>query len=369
MPAQNESRPDLHGLKYEPLAERPSKVRLADLGHPAAPWSRFEEWLESLPDILAGREVRRLRDAIVRAYAANRPVVAALGGHVVKTGCAPFLIDLARRGVVTGFALNGSAAIHDLELAIAGHTSEDVGPRLAAGTFGFARETSALFARGCREAAERRRGLGAALGDVVRAWGGPGLDSSLLVAATRLGVPLTVHVAVGTDIVHMNPDLDGAALGAATLDDFRTLCGQVIRMAGGVWLNLGSAVVLPEVFLKAVAIARNLGHDLDGLTTVNLDFDQKYRGLTNVLRRPGAEGIALTGHHEILIPLVHAAVLPKLATARPMPRPHFQFATPAPGPQPAVPAGDRLPAPPHPPTPAPHLPALPAKPARASGGS
>lgn len=349
MSAPNESPLDLRGLRFEPLAERPSKVRLADLGQPVSPWSRFDEWLESLPDILAGREVRRLRDTLLRAFAGRRPVVAALGGHVVKTGCAPYLIDLARRGVLTGFALNGSAAIHDLELAIAGHTSEDVGPRLAAGAFGFARETSALFARACRVAVDRRCGLGAALGEVVAEWGGPGLESSLLVAATRLGLPLTVHVAVGTDIVHMNPDLDGAALGAATLVDFRALCGQVARLAGGVWLNIGSAVMLPEVFLKAVAIARNLGADLDGLTTVNLDFDQKYRGLNNVLQRPGADGIALTGHHEILIPLLHAAVLPRLASVRPRPRPHFKFPRPESGPRPtdrgATPEATTAPAP------------------------
>ena len=211
--------------------------------------------------------------------------------------------------------MNGSAAIHDLELAIAGKTSEDVGPRLMAGTFGFARETSELFARACRRAVDASIGLGAALGDVVIEHGGPGLDASLLVAARRHGIPLTVHVAIGTDIVHMTSQLDGAALGASSLADFRALCDLVARMAGGVWLNLGSAVVLPEVFLKAVAVARNLGRSLDGLTTANLDFEQKYRGLLNVLQRPGSEGIALTGHHELMIPLLHAAVAERFAAA------------------------------------------------------
>jgi len=232
---------------------------------------------------------------------------------VVKTGCGPYLIDWIERGILQGLALNGSAAVHDLELAIAGKTSEDVGARLMAGTFGFARETSDLFAAACARAAARSVGLGAALGDVALEHGGPGLDGSLLVAARRRNVPLTVHVAIGTDIVHMSSALDGAALGQAALADFRTLCALVARMAGGVWLNLGSAVVMPEVFLKAVSVARNLGRSLDGLTTANLDFDQKYRGLRNVLERPGAEGIALTGHHEILIPLLHAAVLARLA--------------------------------------------------------
>ena len=300
-------------LAYEPLGARPSKVRLVDLGRPATPNPPLSDWLDGLPDVLAARGLKRLRDAVVDARRSGRPVVAALGGHVVKTGCAPYLVDWVRRGVLTGLALNGSAAIHDLELAVAGHTSEDVGPRLLAGTFGFARETSDLFARACDLAHRRGGGLGEALGEVVEGQGGPGLDSSLLVAARRAGVPLTVHAAVGTDIVHMTPNLDGAALGASTLHDFRTVCRVVAGLAGGVWLNLGSAVVLPEVFLKAVAVARNLGHPLDGLTTANLDFEQKYRGLLNVLQRPGSEGVALTGHHELMIPLLHAAVLARMS--------------------------------------------------------
>jgi hypothetical protein len=303
---------DLGELRYEPLAERPSKVFLKDLGRPAAAGASLDDWLDGLPDQLAGKGLKRLRDAIVLAHGKGRPIVAALGGHVVKTGCAPYLVDWIERGVLGGLAMNGSAAIHDLELAIAGRTSEDVGPRLIAGTFGFASETSRLFALACDRAAGTSCGLGMALGDVILENGGPGLDSSLLVAARRQMVPATVHVAIGTDIVHMTPDLDGAALGRASLDDFRTLCGIVAGMADGVWLNLGSAVVLPEVFLKAVAIARNLGYLLDGLTTANLDFEQKYRGLLNVLQRPGAEGIALTGHHELMIPLLHAAVVSRL---------------------------------------------------------
>jgi hypothetical protein len=303
---------DLGALKYEPLAARPSKVGLADLGRPVAPGATIDEWLESLPRLLGAESVLRLRDAIEKAWRGGRPVVAALGGHVVKTGCAPYLIDWIDRGVLHGLALNGSAAIHDLELAIAGKTSEDVGARLLDGNFGFAHETSELFAVACERAQARSIGLGAALGDVVIEHGGPGLDSSLLAAARRAGLALTIHVAIGTDIVHMTSRLDGAALGQATLADFRTLCEIVAGMAGGVWLNLGSAVVMPEVFLKAVSVARNLGRSLDGLTAANLDFDQKYRGMLNVLERPGATGISLTGHHEILIPLLHAAVACRL---------------------------------------------------------
>ncbi len=304
---------DLNDLTFEPLNDRPSKVNLADLGRPTGVSPSLTDWLDGLPDLLAVRGLKRLRDAIVTAHASKRPVFAALGGHVVKTGCAPYLIDWIDRGILSGLALNGSAAIHDLELAVAGKTSEDVGPRLMAGTFGFAKETSEIFAKACDLALSGSIGLGEALGVVVETHGGPGLDKSLLVSAKRAGIPLTVHAAIGTDIVHMTPRLDGAALGAASLADFRKLCESVSRMAGGVWLNLGSAVVMPEVFLKAVAVVRNLGRSLDGLTTANLDFDQKYRGLLNVLQRPGAEGVALTGHHELMIPLLHAAVVSAIA--------------------------------------------------------
>jgi hypothetical protein len=303
---------DFGALQYEPLADRASKVGLADLGRASKPGGSFDDWLDGLPDILAGRGLKRLRNAIVRAHEAGGLVVAGLGGHVVKTGCAPYLIDWIERGVLNGLALNGSAAIHDLELAIAGRTSEDVGPRLMAGTFGFAKETTDLFNLACDRAAASGSGLGKALGDVVVERGGPGLDFSLLVAARRCGIPLTVHPAIGTEIVHMSPQLDGAALGKASLDDFRSLTNLIGLMAGGVWLNIGSAVVLPEIFLKCVAMVRNLGRSLDGLTTANLDFNQQYRGLLNVLQRPGAEGIALTGHHELMIPLLHAAVVGKL---------------------------------------------------------
>jgi hypothetical protein len=305
---------EFDALRYEPLSGRPSKVRLAELGRPVDGTRSLEDLLDGLPAVLAAQSLKQLRDAIVLAYSRGRHVLAALGGHVIKTGCGPYLNDWISRGILTGVAMNGSAAIHDLELAIAGHTSEDVGPRLASGTFGFARETSDLFVAACDRATDQGLGLGAALGELIQEHGGPGLDASLLVAARRKGVPATVHVAIGTDIVHMSPRLDGAALGQATLADFRTLCGLVARLEGGVWLNLGSAVVMPEVFLKTVAVAHNLGFSLNGMTTANLDFQQQYRGRLNVLDRPGGAGIALTGHHELLIPLLHAAVSARIST-------------------------------------------------------
>ena len=300
-------------LRYESLFGRPSKVSLAALGQPANGSCSLEEFLDGLPAVLAADSLKQLRDAIVLANSRGRQVLAGIGGHVIKTGCGPYLNDWITRGVLNGVAMNGSAAIHDLELAIAGHTSEDVGPRLSEGIFGFARETSSLFITACNQAASQGIGLGAALGAVILEHGGPGLDSSLLVTALRKGIPATVHVAIGTDIVHMAPQLDGAALGQATLTDFRILCGLVARLEEGVWLNLGSAVIMPEVFLKTVAIARNLGYSLDGMTTANLDFQQQYRGRLNVLDRPGGAGIALTGHHELLIPLLHAAVVARVS--------------------------------------------------------
>lgn len=306
---------DWQALAYEPLATRPSKVDLAQMGKLAPAGAGFADFLATLPNQLGGKNLRALVDTIARTHLSGGRILAAAGGHVIKTGCGPYLADWMRRGVIQGLALNGAASIHDLELAIAGHTSEDVGPRLHAGTFGFARETSQLFAQACAEARQKNEGLGQCLARIAAENAGSGRDVSVLVAAHETGVPLTVHVAVGTDITHMTPELDGADLGAATLNDFRRLCRLVAGLENGAWLNLGSAVVLPEVFLKAVAIARNLGHSLDGMTTANLDFQQQYRGLVNVLQRPGSQGIGLTGHHEIMIPLLHLAVAEKIANS------------------------------------------------------
>ena len=221
---------EFDALRDEALLERPSKVRLADLGRPSNGAGSLEDFLDSLPSILAVQSLKQLRDAIFEAHSHGRQVLAGFGGHVIKTGCGPYLNDWINRSVLTGVAMNGSAAIHDLELAIAGHTSEDVGPRLAAGTFGFAHETAELFALACNRAADHGTGLGTALGEVILQHGGPGLDASVLVTALRKGIPATVHVAIGTDIVHMSPRLDGAALGQASLIDFRNLCGLVARL-------------------------------------------------------------------------------------------------------------------------------------------
>jgi hypothetical protein len=306
---------DLHGLKTYDLESRPSKVFVEDLGRPLGAGATVADWLDALPRQLAGKDVRRVSAHVCRARSQQRPVAAAVGGHVIKTGCAPYLIDWIHRGVLQAVALNGAAAIHDFELAVAGKTSEDVAAQLPDGRFGMVRETADAFAVAARAGAENDLGLGWALGQYLDGLRAPYAEHSLVLAAYRAGIPCTVHVALGTDIVHMHPHVSGAALGEASMIDFRRLCTVVSGMAHGVWFNLGSAVVLPEVLLKAVAVVRNFGHSLDGLVTVNVDKEVRYRSWVNVLDRPASEGIELTGHHEILLPLLHAAVACELATA------------------------------------------------------
>jgi hypothetical protein len=306
---------DLNGLHTYDLGSRPSKVFREDLGRPLPPGATVRDWVDALPRQLAGVALRRIRDHLLRAHRESRTVTAALGGHVIKTGCGPYLIDWIQKGLLKAVAMNGAAAIHDLELALAGKTSEDVSASLPEGRFGFARETADAFAVAALRGAQHDIGLGAALGAYLEEVNCPNSECSLLLAAHKAGVPCTVHVALGTDIVHMHPHVSGAAVGESSMIDFRRLCAVITGMKGGVWLNLGSAVVLPEVLLKAVSVAHNYGHDLDGLVSVNLDKEPRYRATVNVLTRPADEGLEITGHHEILIPLLHAALAADLATA------------------------------------------------------
>jgi hypothetical protein len=299
---------DLTDLKTYPLADRPSKVVVGDLGRPVGPDTRIGDWIETLPRQFGAVELRKLRDHIVRCRQAGHTIAAAIGGHVIKVGCAPYLIDWIRRGVLSSISMNGSAAIHDFELALAGKTSEDVAAQLPGGHFGMAKETADAFAIAAKTAAATGLGLGAALGQYIESLGCPHADVSLVHSAYRAGVPCTIHVALGTDIVHMHPHVSGADLGEASMTDFRILCRVIHGMSEGLWLNIGSAVVMPEVFLKAIAVARNFGADLSGLVTANLDKEPKYRTRMNVLSRPSAQGIEIIGHHELLIPLLHAAV-------------------------------------------------------------
>jgi hypothetical protein len=308
---------NLHGLKTYELESRPSKVFHEDLGRPLSAGATIEDWLDALPRQLAASAVRRVSEHLCRAHQQGATVVAALGGHVIKTGCGPYLIDWVQRGLLSGVALNGAAAIHDFELAVAGKTSEDVAAQLPEGKFGMARETADAFAVAARAGAQNERGLGWALGRHLDELNCRYADCSLVLAAYRAEIPCTIHVALGADIVHMHPHVSGAALGEASLIDFRRLCSLVASMGQGVWLNLGSAVMLPEVFIKAVSVARNFGHNLDGLVAVNVDKQVQYRSRVNVLERPAAAGFDLTGHHEILLPLLHAAVACRLAAVAP----------------------------------------------------
>jgi len=311
---ENSWRPlDLEGLKTYDLKTRPSKVFHEDLGRPVNAGAGIGEWIESLPKQLAAQDLRRVRDCLWKAHENRRPRVAAIGGHVIKTGCGPYLIDWIQRGLLNAVAMNGAAAIHDFELALGGKTSEDVAGQLPRGQFGMVRETADAFAIAARAGAEDELGLGWALGRYMEGLGCPYADDSLVLAAYRAGIPCTIHVALGTDIVHMHPHVSGAALGEATMIDFRRLCTVVCTMQEGVWMNLGSAVVLPEVFIKAVSIAHNFGHSLEGLVTINIDKHSQYRSRVNVLERPSSQGIELIGHHEILLPILHAAVAEKLA--------------------------------------------------------
>ncbi len=308
---------DWSRLRMKSRTERAHKVAVAALGQVTPPGCTFSSWLAALPDFLGATELRRTVAAIVAARRAGRPVVFAFGGHVIKTGCSPLIIDLVQRGLITALATNGSGAIHDLELAETGATSEEVAETLRDGSFGMVHETCARMNAAARAGAAQG-GLGSALGRLLHDGAAPHKDLSLFVAAHRAGIPATVHVAVGTDTVHMHPQADGAAIGAASLADFRTICAVVADMgaahpgaAGGVWLNCGSAVVLPEVFLKAVSVARNLGHPLDGLHTANFDMLPHYRPTQNVIQRPVAAGCghAVIGHHEILLPLLRQALI------------------------------------------------------------
>jgi len=306
---------DLSRLTRLSAADRPTKVTVAEFARPLEPRAAAT-LLASLPDQLAARALRDVVARTVAAHRAGRPVVFMLGGHVVKVGVSPCFIELIERGVITHVAMNGAAAIHDVEIARLGRTSEDVEAHLQSGTFGMVDETGAFMNRHAREAAVRQAGLGEAWGGALEAEPAPHRDVSLLARAARRGIPATVHVALGTDTIHYDPACDGAALGEASLRDFRVLAGTLAEACGAVVLNVGSAVLMPEVFLKALAVALNLGADLSGLTTVNMDQIQHYRPRVNVVERPtrapGASGYSLTGHHEILAPLYCAAVLAEM---------------------------------------------------------
>ena len=307
---------DLSGLKTYPLADRQSKVSTNDF---AGTWTRgasFSDFLDRLPTILAGDSIRSVISAIATAHLNQKTVVLAMGAHVTKVGLNPIVIDLMERRVITAVAMNGAGIIHDTELAMTGHTSEDVAAAIGNGSFGMAHETGAFLSDAIAATGESGAGLGEAVGRAIMDHGLPLRQHSILAAGARLGIPVTVHVAMGTDIIHMHPSFDPELAGGASHRDFRTFASVIATIEQGVYLNVGSAVVLPEVFLKAVTLVRNLGHRLDNFITVNMDFIQHYRPMTNVVNRPtqqGGQGFSLTGHHEIMLPLIAAGVIEQIA--------------------------------------------------------
>ncbi len=307
---------DLSGISTYDLASRTSKVTIREFARPLSDEEArgAAALIGSLPDILAAQTMRAVANAVREAKRRERPIIWGLGGHVIKTGLAPIFIDLIRRGFVTAIALNGSGVIHDYEIALIGSTSEDVDEALGDGAFGMAEETGSLINQAINYGASRGVGLGEAIGAGLVEIGPEHRDYSLQHAAYEARVPVTVHVTIGTDIIHLHPSADGAAIGATSHRDFRLFTSLVKELdGGGVYLNVGSAVTLPEVFLKAVTVVRNLGHTLSDFSTVNLDFIHQYRPQTNVVRRPVANGAGkgynLIGHHEIMIPLLAASLI------------------------------------------------------------
>lgn len=305
---------NLEGVKTYPLASRPRKVSLDDLARPLEENPTLQDFLAGLPNILAVQSLRDLASQIRRARQRDKPIIWGIGGHVIKTGLAPVIIDLMKRGFVTAIAANGSVLVHDAEIAMVASTSEDVDETLGEGVFGAADESGRLLNSAAQEGARDSLGLGEAMGRALLALNPMHQDFSLLCAAYSARVPFTAHVTIGGDTAHFHPIANGAALGATSHTDFRLLA-ELVRMmnGGGVYLNVGSAVVLPEVFLKCVTLVRNLGHKLTDITTANFDFIQSYRPLTNVVRRPTADGAgrgySITGHHELTIPLLAAQLI------------------------------------------------------------
>jgi hypothetical protein len=305
---------DLSAIKTYELASRPSKVSVGSFAKPVEEGDSLRSFLEKLPRILAVESMRELAAQMRRARDLNKPIIWGIGGHVIKTGLSPILIDLMDRGLVTSIAANGSVLVHDTEIAIVGSTSEDVDATLGSGDFGAAKETGEILNASARAGRRDGIGLGEAMGRELSSITPANADKSLLCAAYDRKIPFLAHLAIGTDIGHFHASCDGAALGETTHRDFRLLCSLVKEMnGGGVYLNYGSAVILPEVFLKAVTVVRNLGHELRDITTANFDFIQGYRPSTNVVRRPTADGagrgFAITGHHELTLPLLAAMLI------------------------------------------------------------
>lgn len=307
---------DTTRVKTYPLGQRKSKVAVSLLASPFSVGASFKEFLAGLPRLLAAQDFREVTLHIAAAYRQKRPVILGMGAHPVKVGLSPLVVDFVEKGIISAVAMNGAGVIHDFEMAYSGVTSEEVAETLDDGSFGMARETGEFLNRAIAEGVRRQElGIGAAVGKKILQEKLPYRQLSVLAAGARLDVPVTVHVAIGTDTIHMHPEADGQAIGEGSLRDFRLFTSVVAQLEGGVFINLGSAVIIPEVFLKALSLARNLGHHVQHFTTVDMDFIRHYRPSVNVVSRPtqrGGKGFHLTGHHEIMFPLLCAAVLEEL---------------------------------------------------------
>jgi hypothetical protein len=302
-------------IKTIPFQKRKSRVSIEDFAKVYEPSKEFSSFIENLPDIFIGKDFKNLVNAIVTACEKGKTILFLLGAHVIKCGLSPLLIDLCKRKILTYVAINGGGAIHDFEIAVFGKTSEDVEAGIKDGSFGMAEETGTWMNEAIQDGAQNEIGMGEALGKMIFEKQGPYTDQSLLATGVTLNQPVTVHVAIGTDIIHQHPRADGGAIGKTSFQDFQTLMERISSLEGGVVINIGSAVLLPEVFLKGLTIARNLGHSVKNFTAANLDMIQHYRPNQNIVLRPtteGGTGIAITGHHEVLIPLLAAAVKAKL---------------------------------------------------------
>ncbi len=306
---------DIAELKTVSIKDRRSKVSLENLGKPWRNGESLSSFLSRLPDVLAARDLKDIVSAIVTATKDSRPVILAMGAHPIKVGLSPIIIDLMSRGIIHGVALNGAGIIHDFELAYAGKTSEVVEDVISDGSFGMTRETAEFLNTAIIKGKGKGLGLGESVGREIHSSSFPNKDLSILAAGVKFDIPVTVHVAVGTDVIHIHPQADGAAIGECSLRDFRIFARLISKLEGGVYINLGSAVVLPEVFLKAISLVRNLGYRLDGFTTINMDFQRHYRPQVNVVSRPpgtSGKGYNIIGHHEIMFPLLAALVIEEL---------------------------------------------------------
>ena len=304
---------DLSKIRTYSAQKRETKVEFGAFAKPTKKGVSFKTFYESLPSFLAVNSLKNVVASIVAAKEKNRPVILGMGAHVIKVGLNPLIIDLMKKGVIDCLVLNGAGAIHDFEVALLGRTSEDVGAGLDNGMFGMVEETMTHMNKAINGAtAKSHEGMGELLGQKLLSLKAPHIKNSLLAQGVKLEIPVTIHVAIGTDTIHMSPLVDPACLGRATFNDFRLLCSVIGDLEGGVYLNIGSAVILPEVFLKALTVARNLGHRIKSFTTVNMDMLQHYRPRQNVLARPGGQAYALTGHHEIMVPLLYQALLESL---------------------------------------------------------